>query len=189
MAGQRIVIIGNSTSGKTTLGEHIAAARCVPFIELDALYWDPDWTPVDPAIFLKRVHQAIESPAWVLAGNYAQQQGISWPAADTVVWLDLPLPRILYRIIKRSWRRWRSRELLWGTNYERFWTQLKLWDTEESLITYTVMNHRRRRKKYAETMGDPAWSHLSFVRLRSTAEIEKWLTDSGILAESRSALT
>lgn len=182
MPGQRIIIIGNSNSGKTTLGEQIAAARGVPFIELDALHWGPNWTPADPDVFRDRVRRAIEPPVWVMAGNYSQQQNISWPAADTIVWLDLPLRTIVPRILTRSWRRWRSKEMLWGTNHESFWRQLKLWDADESLITFTIVNHRRRRQKYAAAMDDPAWSHLNFVRLTSTGEVEQWLADSGILA-------
>lgn len=182
MAGNRIVIIGDSTSGKSTLGERISDALGIPFIELDALYWTPNWTPIEPEQFRKRVGDAVQAPGWVLAGNYSPQQDISWTAADTVIWLDLPLRVIIPRIISRSWRRWRNNELLWGTNYERFWTQLKLWDTDESLITYTLLNHRERRKRYMAAMHDPKWSHLNFVRLRSQAEIEQWIEKSGILA-------
>ncbi|NER84298.1 MAG: AAA family ATPase [Leptolyngbya sp. SIO1D8] len=41
--GQRILIIGNSCSGKSTLGAHLAASLNVPFVELDALNWEPNW--------------------------------------------------------------------------------------------------------------------------------------------------
>lgn len=37
----RVVIIGTSCSGKTTLAGTLAAALATPHIELDALHWLP----------------------------------------------------------------------------------------------------------------------------------------------------
>ena len=37
-----------------------------------------------------------------------------WERLDTVVWLDLPMPLLLWRVLWRTWQRARSRELLWG---------------------------------------------------------------------------
>lgn len=177
MPGQRIIIIGNSNSGKTTLGERIAGARRVPFIELDALHWEPNWTPAEPDLFRERVRDAIKAPAWVMAGNYSQRREISWPAADTVIWLDLPLQLVIRRILVRSWQRWRSKEMLWGTNYESFWNQLKLWSYDDSLITFTVVNHRKRRRNYPALMDAPEWSHLTFIRLTSPGEVDHWFRE------------
>jgi hypothetical protein len=41
-------------------------------------------------VFRERVRPATEADRRVLDGNYLQhQQDISWPVADTIVWLDL----------------------------------------------------------------------------------------------------
>ena len=173
--GQRVVIIGSSGSGKSTLAECLAMQRGLPFIELDALHWEPGWTPAEPAVFRERVRQAIQPDAWVMAGNYSQQQDLSWARADTVVWLDLGLFTVLRRCVRRTWRRWRTNELLWGTNYESLWDNLKLWDVNGSLFSYTIVHHRRRRRKYESVMLDPDWSHLTFIRLRSQKDIDRWL--------------
>jgi hypothetical protein len=42
---RRIVVIGTTGSGKSTMAEHIAARLGLPFVELDALHWQPDWRP------------------------------------------------------------------------------------------------------------------------------------------------
>jgi adenylate kinase family enzyme len=182
---QRIILIGSSNSGKSTLAERIAAHRDVPFIELDALHWEPNWTEADPDVFRERVRGAIEPDAWVMAGNYiTQQQTVSWPRADTIVWLDLSLRIVLPRCVRRCWSRWRSGELLWGTNRETFWEHLMLWDTERSLIAYTIKHHRRRRREFETFIHDPRWSHITFVRLRSPDEIDAW---SGSVFELPSA--
>lgn len=40
---RRIVIIGTTSSGKSTLAEKLAQTLGLDFIELDALHWEPDW--------------------------------------------------------------------------------------------------------------------------------------------------
>ena len=176
--GRRIIVVGSSNAGKSTLAEQLAARLGVPFIELDALHWEPGWVAAGRDVFHERVRWAIASDSWVMAGNYlSQQQDVSWPAADTIIWLDLPLATVLRRCVARTWRRWRTREQLWGTNQENVWEHLMLWNPDKSLIAYTVKTHQRRRHEFAAMTRDPRWSHLRFVRLRSPEEVARWLAE------------
>jgi len=172
--GRRIIIIGNSNSGKSTLAERLAARLNASFIELDALHWEPNWTPAQPEVFRERVRQAISADSWVIAGNYSKQVDLSWPMADTIVWLDLPLHLVLRRCISRTWRRFRGQQELWNGNREDFWEHLMLWNPDKSLISFTVRHHFARRKRNLAIMHDPQWSHINFVHLRSVTEVEAW---------------
>jgi adenylate kinase family enzyme len=174
--GRRIIVIGSSNAGKSTLAEQLAERLDVPFIELDALHWEPGWVEAEREVFRERVRRAIAPAAWVMAGNYTRHQlDVSWPVADTIVWLDLDLHVVLRRSIRRSWRRWRSQEPLWGgDNRENFWKHLMLWNTNESLIAYIARHHRSRRRMYEALLRDPRWSHITFIRLRSPQEIARW---------------
>ena len=173
--GQRVIVVGSSCSGKSTLGERLASLLGVPFVELDALYWKPNWVGTDDDEFKEKIRAATAGDGWVVAGGYtARTVPILWPRVETIVWLDLPLRVSTWRIIKRSWRRSRSNELLWGTNYEKFWPQWKLWD-DESLLTFTWKNHRGKRERYEAAMTDPQWAHIRWVRLRSQRELDAWL--------------
>ena len=40
---KRVLIFGDSNSGKSTLGVPLAERLGVRFVELDALYWLPGW--------------------------------------------------------------------------------------------------------------------------------------------------
>lgn len=177
--GRRIHVIGNSGSGKSTVGARLAEVLRVPFVELDALNWLPDWqglNATDPAELDRRIADATCGDAWVVAGSYFEfSQRIFWPRLETVVWLDLPRSLLLRRVLARSWRRWRTKELLWGTNRENFWHQLMVWRGEDSLVWWVVTQHARKRAEMIAARADPRWSHIHFVRLSSDAQVQALL--------------
>jgi adenylate kinase family enzyme len=172
--GDRIHIMGNTGAGKSMLGVRLAHALDVPFVELDALNLEPSWVGLNatnPAELERRIQVATAGDGWVVAGSYITfSQRVFWPQLDTVLWLDLPLPLLVGRVLRRSWRRWRTKELLWGTNYERFWPQLMVW-RKDSLVWWAVTQQRRKRRSMLAYMADPRWAHIRFVRLTSVAEI------------------
>ena len=174
--GRRIVIVGSG--GKTTLAEKLAARLRVPHVELDALFWEPQFAESPVEVFRERVTEAIAGDAWVVDGNYSRVRDLVWARAETAIWLDYSLPMILRRVVSRSWRRWRRHELLWGTNRETFWKHLKLWNPEASLLAWAVMSHRRRRRIYTAASCVPEWSHIAFVRHRSPRQTERWLAET-----------
>lgn len=170
LVGERISVIGMSGSGKSTLAEQLAEVIDGEYIELDALFWLPEWQESETADFQAKVISAIDhSPRWAVSGNYFSRQipDITWSRADTVIWLDLPVRTRLPRLVRRSWRRWRSSELLWGKNRENFWDHWKLWDPAGSLIGYTLRNDRRNRERNASKLAEPEWEHLRKYRIRS----------------------
>lgn len=172
---ERIIVIGNTGSGKSTLAEELAKRLDLRFVELDALFWLPDWTEPEPEAFREKVRAAIEGGRWVVAGNYmGRTQEVTWPLAQAVVHLDLGLARSLVRVTRRSWQRSRSSELLWGTNTETFAKHLKLW-SDDSLLKWAVKSHLTRRPEMLARRDDPRWAHIDFVRLRTPGEVARWL--------------
>lgn len=176
--GQRILVIGNSCSGKSTLGSQLAASLNLPFVELDALNWEPNWVSLNdtnPDEFIRRIQKATVGDSWVVAGSYTKfSQPVFWPRLETIVWLDLPLYQLVWRMLKRSWQRWRTNELLWGTNYEKFWPQLMVWRKEDSLLWWIFTQYQPKRQRMLAHHIDPRWSHIRFIRLCSNAEIKEF---------------
>ncbi len=177
--GQRIHIVGISCSGKTTLASRLAALLRADFVDLDAINWLPNWVALnetDRPELERRFRAATQGERWVTAGSYtATAQRAFWPRLDTIVWLDLPAALLMWRCLRRSWRRWRAKELLWGTNVERFWPHLAVWRREDSLLWWIATQHRRKRRNTLAAMIDPRWSHIRFVRLKSNADIEAFI--------------
>src|SRR5690349_14236388 len=86
--GQRIMIVGTTGSGKTTLACQLAKRLALSQVDLDALYWNPQWTPAPPEVFRERVSTALSGDRWVVDGNYQQVRDLIWQRADTFIWLD-----------------------------------------------------------------------------------------------------
>lgn len=180
---QRIHVFGISASGKSTLAARLANLLNLELVEIDALNWEPGWVGLnatDPAALEQRLQQATAGDHWVVAGSYTRfSQRVFWPKVQTVIWLDLPRTTLLPRVIRRSWRRWRTRELLWGTNYEQFWPQFFLWRKSESLIWWIMTQHDRKRREMLDAMADPQWRHIRFVRLVTAAEVDAFVEGLG----------
>lgn len=180
--GTRILVWGNSCAGKSSLAERLARRLDIAWVDLDALNWLPNWVGLnatDPALLEAKMAAATSTDAWVVSGSYTRQaQRTFWPRLHTIIWLDLPMVLLLRRVLVRSWRRWRTKELLWGTNYENFWDQLKIWKREDSLVWWIIANHHRRRRETLEYMADPRWAHINFVRITSVAELEALVAET-----------
>ena len=170
---RRAVVIGASGSGKTTLARRLAAAVAVPHIELDAIHWSTgNWVELPLAEFRRQVALAVAADAWVVDGNYSKVRDIVWSRADTIIWLDYPLPLSLWRLFWRTLRRAWRREVLWGGNQERFIEQFA---SRDSLFLYTVHAHRRRSRQYPALLERQVRSGKQVVRLRAPGAADRWL--------------
>jgi adenylate kinase family enzyme len=176
---RRVSVVGSSGSGKTTLAARLAARIGVPHIELDAIYWGPNWSHLDDETFRGRVRDATAAEGWVCDGNYSAVRPIVLERADTVVWLDLPLRTCLPRMLRRTLVRIRSGEELWEGNRES-WRELFI--GREALLWWLITQHRRKRRDYAARFAAPEARHLRVLRFTSSAAAETWLEAS--LAES-----
>ena len=113
------VISSASGNGKTTLGRALALRLDVPFVELDSLVHGPGWAETPDDELRALVEPILGSDGWVIDGTYWRKIGrIVLDAADTVVWLDLPLRVWFLRLLRRTGRRWVGREPLWNNNRE-----------------------------------------------------------------------
>jgi adenylate kinase family enzyme len=171
---KRIVVVGVTGCGKSTLAEKLGQKLSLEFIELDALFWKPGWVESDRDEFKERVKAAVCAPAWALAGNYSQLRDLIWPRAEAVIWLDYPFLLVFRRLWNRTWQRYRTKEVLWGSNYERVWPQFKIW-SKESLFHWQVRSYGKHKRLYPRLFADPENAHLKVFHFKSPAETEDWL--------------
>jgi hypothetical protein len=170
----RILVLGRTGSGKTTLGRELATKQQVPHIELDALYFGPDLSTVPLSVLRERTTAAIAGDSWVTDGNKSAVRDLVWPRADTVVWLDYPLVVSLWRLARRAlWRTSVLKEQA-ATSGGRGSFASQMWSATKGVLT-ALRSHRGQRRRYPAMFADPANRHLAVVRLRSPRATRRWL--------------
>src|SRR5579863_2517457 len=87
---RRVVILGGSGTGKSTLARELGQHIGLPVVHLDVLYWRPGWQEPDTAGFRARTAAAIAGDAWISEGNYRETFDLRLPRADTVIILEAP---------------------------------------------------------------------------------------------------
>jgi adenylate kinase family enzyme len=171
---KRVVVVGVTSSGKSTLAEKLAKRFDLNYIELDALNWEPNWQTAPLEVFRARVEKATQSEKWIVAGNYHVVRNLLWPKAEVVIWLDYPLLTVLWQLTRRTLTRWWTRELLWDTNREPFFAHFKLWSTD-SLYHWLFKTYWRRKREYPMLLSLPEHQHLKLIRFTHPHETAEWL--------------
>jgi adenylate kinase family enzyme len=172
---RRIVVIGTTGSGKTTLAEYLARMLDARFVELDALFHEPNWKPAELDVFRARIAAAIDTPRWVSAGNYRNLvEDLLWRSADTIIWLDYPFLLTMWRLFWRSLRRGIRNEELWNGNRESLREQFL---SSDSLFNWARKSHWKHRREWAARFAEPDLAHVRVVRLRSRAATHAWVQD------------
>ena len=172
----RINVLGTSGSGKSTFSKKLADKLNVPYVQLDELFWKPNWTESSDEEFFPKIEDALSPDEWVLDGNYRRSTPVKWKRVQMVVYLDLPFHTVLFRVIKRSLIRSFKNEELWAGNRETFW---KTFFTRDSIILWTLKMFHKNRKDYPKLFEKPEYSHIKFIRLRSTKEVDDFLRADG----------
>ena len=175
-ARTRIVVIGTSGAGKTTLARKIAERLGLPHIELDAINWQPGWRDLhrhDQPEFVRRVAEAIQAERWVADGNYGSVRDMLWRRATHLVWLDYERPVIMVRVIARSvYRAALGGELWAGTGNREHWHDFI---RPSHPIRWAWSTWRQRRRETEERLGRSEFAHLVVFRLRRPAEADRVL--------------
>jgi len=97
----RIMIIGCCGAGKSTLSRKLHKITGLELIHLDQHYWKPNWVETHKAEWEKIVTNLSEKPNWIIDGNYGGTMNIRFERADTIIYLDYPTIKNLWRITKR----------------------------------------------------------------------------------------
>ena len=111
-AMRKILIIGNSGSGKSWLGKRLATVCNVPYVALDRLFWEPGGYNVKrcKTLVAQDLTQLQGTDTWLIEGVFGQMAEDMLPYADTLFFLDLPWEECRSNLLARGSESARQRD-------------------------------------------------------------------------------
>jgi len=163
----RVAITGPSGSGKTTLAAELARVAGLRVVEIDALHHGPNWESCGADVLRERVAAATEGDAWVTDATYHGMLGdLVTDRADVIVWLDLPVALVMWRLLRRTHLRSKHRTELWNGNVEPGWRES--WGY---LIKPAFRSALRNRREFPKRFA----RYRDVRRLRSDGEVRDFV--------------
>ncbi|MCE8000436.1 MAG: AAA family ATPase [Rhodobiaceae bacterium] len=98
---KRVLVIGPSGAGKTTLATVLAEKTGLPLIHLDTEYWRPGWVETPGEEWRPHVEKLVARDSWIMEGNFSSTFDLRMPRADTIVLVIRPRVHCLWRVFKR----------------------------------------------------------------------------------------
>ena len=148
---KRIVIIGATGSGKTTLARQLAQTYGLPYTDLDDLYWNPGWVASEKTEFRNRVLPVTDHDKWIVTGNYRSVRDIVWKKADTILWLDYSFFRCLRQLVLRTFKRVIDKQSVCNGNTETMAMTL----SKNSIVLWLFKSYRQHKKDYENLFSNP----------------------------------
>ncbi|AFY72069.1 hypothetical protein Pse7367_3846 (plasmid) [Thalassoporum mexicanum PCC 7367] len=165
---QKVAVFGNAGAGKSTLSQQIATITNLPLHILDRVQYQPGGVAVSSQEYKQAHAEILASEQWVIDGfGSIDTLWLRLDRADTLVYLDLPLPLHFWRVTKR---------MITG-----FFVPPSGWP-EHSPILKSSLNsyrnlwlcHRKLTPKYRDYVAQAAKTRRVY-HLRSPAQVEKFL--------------
>ena len=101
-AAGRIMVVGCSGGGKTTLSRKIAERFALRYLSMDRdVYWLAGWQIRDPADQRALIFELCAADRWIMDGNNTASFDLRVPRADLVLWVRLPRWRCFWGIARR----------------------------------------------------------------------------------------
>lgn len=169
---ERIVVVGTSCCGKSVFARRLAQSLGCPLVELDELYWAPNWTAKPNDEFRRLVEAAVLAPRWVTDGNYRTVRDIVWPRATTIIWLNYSFPTVFGQALRRTLERVVTKEKLWHGNRE---SVARSFFSRDSILLWVITTFRRRRKEFEALRASDKYPHLSWIEFRRPSDVEPYL--------------
>lgn len=158
---QRVMVIGSSGSGKSTISRKLAKRYRLPLVHLDHHFWQPGWVQPSDEQWRRQVGDLISEEHWLHDGNYSSTMALRLQRADLVVFLDMSRSRCLWRVLVRFLL---GRQDIPGCGDRIRWRFLR----------YIWQFPRRSRPRVLDRLTD---FDGEVVRLRRPREVQRFLAD------------
>ena len=143
---KKLIIFGNSGSGKSSLAKHISASEGLIHLDLDTIAWlessPPQRSSLDSCSNILQAFM-VENNPWVVEGCYADLLNLLSPQANEIIYLNLSVELCIENAKTRPWE---------PHKYESKQVQ----DEQLSMLLEWITQYRVRDDTFSQT------SHLNF---------------------------
>ncbi len=169
----KINILGAAGAGKSTLAKYLSKKYNLKRVELDSIFWKPNWTASTDEEFKRNVMAEINGQVgWIVEGGTPVRE-VFWQDLDVVIWLDYPLPLIIFRIARRTFLRvFITKEKMCGENRENFIHQ---YFSSKSILYSALKSFWAAKKFYHDLLSQTKSSHIRVYRIKTPKELRRLL--------------
>ena len=164
--GRKILVVGANGSGKTTFANKLSKILNITHYELDNIFWKPDWKESVNEEFRAKVDEVTQTESWIIDGNYSRNQDLTIGRADTIIWLDVPYMKMLYRVTKRSIYRIITQKPLWHNNRESIGSLF----SRRSIVLFASRTYGSKNAKYNRLINGSEFAEKKWIRLKSSRD-------------------
>jgi adenylate kinase family enzyme len=164
----RVVIIGNSGSGKSHLARHLTQAGQTEVIHLDRIFWVPggfnDKRPSE--VVERQIKEKKAARAWIVEGVFGELALRFFDRADLLIWLDMPWETCRESLLARGSES--AKQLDPATAEARF-QQLLIWAADYWKRT-DLRSHSGHARLFSEFAGDK-------IRFDQRLAVDRYLSE------------
>jgi len=101
----RILVVGCSGGGKSTLSRRVSAHLGLSYISMDRdFYWLPGWVKRDRSTTRRLIKDAVAASRWLMDGTGSSSFDLRMPRAGFIIWVRMPRWLCLWGVLSRSIR-------------------------------------------------------------------------------------
>lgn len=171
---RRISVVGATGSGKTYLSRLVSAQLHIPAYQLDSVRRDSAGRELGRDDFIHAVEKLVANEVWIIDGHYRDVRDVIWGEADTVLWLNYSLPRILLNLAGRFRAKsgsGRPKEAKPNAGAPAEEVVHASWRRRLGRFRRTL----RERRDYGRIFREPRFANTDVVELKSPEAAAEWL--------------
>lgn len=164
----KIMVLGSSGTGKTTLARLLSKKLHIPHLPLDTVYWQKDWASLSKPEFARIIRNYLKKhDRYVIEGNYTNSVTFMERLhhADTIILLDYPVHNAIKGIFERE-KRYKHR-------YRSDMAEGCIEEVDQEFLQY-VYNFKQKTRKMLAVINQYK-GRKNILTFQSRATLMRWL--------------
>jgi adenylate kinase family enzyme len=165
---KKILVIGNSGSGKTTFAKELAEKTGLPLVHLDKIFWCGEWAHISRDEFDSILKKELQKNEWIIDGDFSRTLPHRLKCADTVFYLDLPTITCLWGATVRVLKNFGKTRFDMGGNCPERFDKHKI-NLYKAIISYNKLRRTECYKMLSEQRN------IKIIIFKSRRQINSFL--------------